>query len=47
MDKGAVIWLSVLTALYIANLVGDILEARRLRALEKRFRELEEKTKAA
>ena len=43
MDKGAIIWLSFLTVLYVANLIGDVLEARRLRNLAKRVRELEEK----
>jgi hypothetical protein len=38
--KWAAIWLSVLTILYLVNLVGDLWQARRLRALEKRVREL-------
>ncbi len=39
--KWAAIWLSVLTVLYVVNLVGDFLQARRLRALEERLAKLE------
>jgi hypothetical protein len=36
------IWLSFLTLLYVVNLVGDFVQARRLRALEERIKKLEE-----
>jgi hypothetical protein len=40
--RWAAIWLSFLTLLYVINLVGDFLQARRVRALEERIRKLEE-----
>jgi len=41
--KWAAIWLSFLTLLYLINLVGDFLQARRVRALEERVKQLEAK----
>jgi hypothetical protein len=41
--KWAAIWLSFLTLLYLINLVGDFLQARRFRALEERVKRLEAK----
>ena len=43
MTKAVAIWLSVLTVLYLVNLVGDLLSARRIRELEAKVRELEAK----
>jgi hypothetical protein len=40
--RWAAIWLSFLTLLYVINLVGDFLQARRTRALEDRIKKLEE-----
>ncbi len=39
--KWAAIWLSFLTLLYVINLIGDFLQARRVRALEERIKKLE------
>lgn len=39
--KWVAIWLSFLTLLYVINLVGDFLQARRIRALEERIKKLE------
>jgi hypothetical protein len=39
--RWAAIWLSFLTLLYVINLVGDFLQARRVRALEERIKKLE------
>jgi hypothetical protein len=36
------IWLSFLTLLYVVNLVGDFVQARRFRALEERIKKLED-----
>jgi len=41
MTKTVAIWLAVLTILYVTHLAGDLLQARRLRALEARLKELE------
>jgi hypothetical protein len=35
------IWLSFLTLLYVINLIGDFVQARRVRALEERIKKLE------
>ena len=35
------IWLSFLTLLYLINLIGDFVQARRVRALEDRIKKLE------
>ena len=40
--KWAAIWLSFLTLLYVINLVGDFIQARRVRALEERIKMLED-----
>ncbi|HUU57282.1 MAG TPA: hypothetical protein VMW93_08065 [bacterium] len=40
--KWAAIWLSFLTLLYVINLVGDFIQARRVRALEERIKKLED-----
>ena len=40
--KWAAIWLSFLTLLYVINLVGDFIQARRVRALEQRIKKLED-----
>jgi hypothetical protein len=40
--KWAAIWLSFLTLLYVINLVGDFIQARRVRALEDRIKKLED-----
>jgi hypothetical protein len=40
--KWAAIWLSFLTLLYVINLVGDFIQARRVRALEERVKKLED-----
>jgi len=40
--KWATIWLSFLTLLYVINLVGDFIQARRVRALEERIKKLED-----
>ena len=39
--KWVAIWLSFLTLLYVINLIGDFLQARRIRALEERIKKLE------
>jgi hypothetical protein len=39
--KWAAIWLSFLTLLYVINLIGDFVQARRVRALEERIKKLE------
>ncbi len=40
--RWAAIWLSFLTLLYVVNLVGDFIQARRVRALEERIKKLEQ-----
>ncbi len=40
--KWVAIWLSFLTLLYVINLIGDFLQARRIRALEERIKKLED-----
>jgi hypothetical protein len=40
--KWAAIWLSFLTLLYLINLAGDFIQARRVRALEGRIKKLED-----
>jgi hypothetical protein len=40
--KWVAIWLSFLTLLYVINLVGDFIQARRVRALEERVKKLED-----
>lgn len=40
--KWVAIWLSFLTLLYVINLVGDFIQARRVRALEERIKKLED-----
>jgi hypothetical protein len=40
--KWVAIWLSFLTLLYLINLVGDFIQARRVRALEERIKKLED-----
>jgi hypothetical protein len=40
--KWAAIWLSFLTLLYVVNLIGDFIQARRVRALEERIKKLED-----
>lgn len=43
--KWAAIWLSFLTLLYVVNLIGDFIQARRVRALEERIKKLEDAAK--
>lgn len=47
MTRTVAIWLVVLTILYFAHLVGDVLQARRLRALEKHVKGLVETRRGA
>lgn len=44
--KWAAIWLSVLTVLYVVNLIGDFLQAKRFAELKRRVAELEGKASA-
>ena len=39
--RWAAIWLSVLTVLYVVNLIGDFLQAKRVAEFKKRLEELE------